>query len=62
VSADDVRAYPLPPAEDDPRFTAGLLFDVAKVLEHHDYPAVRAGRDLVELQQELFRFLYGDGR
>ena len=57
------RAYPLPPAGEDPRFTFGLSVDVAKVLEQHGYPPVTAGRDLVDLQQALYRFLYvGGGR
>jgi hypothetical protein len=54
------RAYPLP-ADDDPRFTIGLTIDVAKVLEQRGYPPVRTGRDLVELQQALYGFLYGTG-
>ena len=55
------RAYPLPPAEEDPRFTIGLTLDVAKMLEAHGYPPVRAGLDLVELQQALYGFLYAAG-
>jgi hypothetical protein len=55
------RAYPLPPTADDPRFTVGLLIDVAKVLEAHGYPPVRAGLDLVDLQQALHSFLYRRG-
>ncbi|MFF4751770.1 DUF6284 family protein [Streptomyces sp. NPDC002514] len=54
------RRYPLPPpaAGDDPRFSFGLLVDVTKVLEEHAYPPVTAGRDLLELQLALFRYLY----
>lgn len=53
------RVYPIPrPVDDDPRFTHGLMLDVASVLTDHGYPPVRAGRDWVELQQALFRFLY----
>jgi uncharacterized protein DUF6284 len=55
------RRYPLPPpaaAGEDPRFSFGLLVDVAKVLEQHAYPRVTAGRDLLELQMALFRYLY----
>ncbi|MFD7732234.1 hypothetical protein ACFV6F_17830 [Kitasatospora phosalacinea] len=42
----------------DTRFSFGLVFDVAKVLEAHAYPPVTAGLDLVNLRQALFRFLY----
>lgn len=53
------RNYPLPaPPDDDPRFTFGLMVDVADVLAQHGYPKVSAGPDWVELQQALFRFLY----
>jgi hypothetical protein len=45
------RAYPLPAA----------ALDVAKVLEAHGYPPVRAGLDWVELQQALYGFLYVAG-
>ena len=55
------RVYPMPAPEDDPRFTIGLVLDVAKVLEQHGYPPVRAGLDIVDLQQALFRFLYVGG-
>jgi hypothetical protein len=56
------RAYPLRPCpDDDPRFTFGLVVDVAKVLERHGYPPPASGRDLVELQQCLFRFLHVGG-
>ncbi|MBE9498458.1 hypothetical protein IHE61_06900 [Streptomyces sp. GKU 257-1] len=52
--------YPLPLAapHNDPRFDCGLVFDVARVLEAHDYPALAAGHDLLELSQALFRFIY----
>ena len=36
----------------------GLVADVADVLVAHGYPHVNGGRDIVELQQALFRFLY----
>jgi hypothetical protein len=57
------RAYPLPrPVDGDPRFTFGLLVDVAEVLTRHGYPELQPA-DLVELQQCLFRLLYaGDDR
>lgn len=50
--------YPLTVPGTDTRFTFGLVFDVAKVLEAHGYPPVTAGLDLVNLRQALFRFLY----
>lgn len=57
------RQYPISPAPaDDPRFTFGLAKDVADVLEAHGYPKITAGLDFVELQQALFRFLYGTAR
>lgn len=53
-------AYPvsLAGAHNDPRFNCGLVFDVARVLEAHDYPELAAGRDLLELSQALYRFIY----
>lgn len=55
------RVYPVPPADGDTdhRFSFGLLIDVARVLQNHGYPPISKGRDLVELQLALFRFLYG---
>ncbi|MFJ9842040.1 hypothetical protein ACIRYZ_16490 [Kitasatospora sp. NPDC101155] len=50
--------YPLPAPDDDPRFTFGLVLDVAKALEAHGYPPVASGPDLLNLRQALFRFLY----
>ena len=52
------RLFPLPPADDDARFTFGLILDVRDVLTQHGYPQMTSGDDLVELQQALFRFLY----
>jgi hypothetical protein len=49
--------YPLPRTANDPRFTFGLLVDVADALTSRGYPSM-TGEDLVELQQTLFRFLY----
>ena len=45
------------------RFTIGLMLDVAAVLEAHGY-GLCDERQLVELQQHLFHFLFGrsDGR
>ncbi|WP_232544153.1 hypothetical protein [Streptomyces buecherae] len=40
------------------RFTPGLVFDVARVIESHGYPPIASGLDLVELSQSLFRYLY----
>lgn len=55
------RNYPLPRTAEDPRFSFGLAFDVARVIEQHGYPPIEAGLDLVELQQALFAFLYSTG-
>jgi hypothetical protein len=58
--SDEQRHYPVRPVpDDDPRFAFGLVLDVARVLEQHGYPKVAHGRDLVDLQQALFTFLYG---
>lgn len=57
-------AYPVKPVGGtDPRFTFGLVLDVAKVLAAHGYPdltdtTVATGADLVDLQQVLYRFVY----
>ncbi|TCJ40706.1 hypothetical protein [Parafrankia sp. BMG5.11] len=55
------RAYPMPAPEHDSRFTFGLTFDVAAVLEQAGYPPVASGADFLELQMALFRFLYAHG-
>ncbi|MEV8510822.1 hypothetical protein [Dactylosporangium sp. NPDC051484] len=59
--------FPVKPqdGDGDPRFTFGLVLDVAKVLAAHGYPdlsnpAVARGGDLVDLQLALYRFIYGD--
>lgn len=58
------RRYPVPKPEQghDPRFTFGLIVEVADVLERHGYPAI--GRDNaddhVELSLAVFRFIYTD--
>jgi hypothetical protein len=44
---------------EDPRFTFGLLIDVAEVLVVHGYPQL-TGTDLVDLGQALFRYLYAE--
>lgn len=51
------RLYPMPAPDKDPRFTLGLLYDAAKMLEAHGYPMPTAA-DLVELQVVLIGFLY----
>lgn len=43
---------------EDPRFTFGLLLDVAHVLEAHGYPEHTSG-DLVDLGQALYRYVTG---
>ncbi len=60
-----MSAYPVQPLgeDNDPRFTFGLVLDVARVLASHGFPdltdpAVARGGDLVDLQQTLFRFIY----
>ncbi|MEU7817042.1 hypothetical protein [Pseudonocardia sp. NPDC049154] len=53
-----MSVYPVPEEGLDSRFTAGLLGDVARVLESHGYPKVTDGSDWVRLQQALYRFLY----
>jgi hypothetical protein len=51
-------AYPLPqPRADDPRFTYGLLFDIADVLQSNGFPRP-AGTDWADLMSALTRFLY----
>jgi hypothetical protein len=52
-------AYPLPrPADDhDPRFTYGLVFDIADVLSTHGYPRPDH-TDWADLMLALFRFIY----
>jgi hypothetical protein len=52
------RIYPLPATTDDPRFTYGLLSDVARLLARHGSDMPTDGRDLLELQGALFGFLY----
>ena len=50
--------YPLPEPDDDPRFTFGLVLDVARMIEAHGYPKLGSGLDLVRLQGGIYRFLY----
>lgn len=51
------RNYPLPAPESDPRFTFGLLYEVAKTIEAHGYPPL-TGRDVTELSVALLGLLY----
>jgi hypothetical protein len=48
-------AYALP--DDDPRFTYGLVFDIADVLAEHGFPRP-VHTDWADLALALFRFLY----
>jgi len=51
-------AYPLPqPGGADPRFTYGLLHDVAEVLQRNGFPRP-AGTDWANLMAALHHFLY----
>jgi hypothetical protein len=43
----------------EPRFTKGLVVDLVKVLQEHDYEPESAGQ-VVELQLHLWFFLHGD--
>ncbi|GDY28767.1 hypothetical protein [Gandjariella thermophila] len=61
------RRYPVKPMEDgdDPRFTFGLVLEVAEVLAKHGYPSPAdpsCAMDFVDLRQMLFRFLYAEDR
>ena len=58
--AQPTRNYPIPRPADDSRFTFGLVIDVSAMLQKRGYPEP-TGRDLVELNTALFRFLYADG-
>jgi hypothetical protein len=50
--------YPLPaPADGDPRFTYGLLHDIADVLQRNGFPQP-AGTDWAHLMTALGCFLY----
>lgn len=52
------RVYPVPSsADNDKKFTFGLIFDVVAVLERHGYPSPSA-MDYVDLQQALFSVLH----
>jgi hypothetical protein len=53
-------AYPSarPDHGDDPRFSIGLVLDIAAVLTRHGYPPITCGTDLTHLQQALFKAIY----
>ncbi|MFJ6200188.1 hypothetical protein [Micromonospora sp. NPDC092111] len=57
-TAPAAAAYPLPQSDGpDPRFTYGLLFDIAEVLQRNGFPRP-AGTDWAQLMTTLHRFLY----
>ena len=58
TTATPQSAYPLPdPGSADPRFTYGLLFEIADVLQRNGFPRP-AGTDWAHLMAALGRFLY----
>jgi hypothetical protein len=57
-TTDPRPAYPLPrPADADPRFTYGLLHDIAEALQRNGFPRP-ADTDWANLSTALHRFLY----
>ncbi|MFE2728511.1 hypothetical protein [Kitasatospora sp. NPDC059327] len=56
--------YPVPtPANgQDPRFTRGLLFDIARRIEDAGFPPITTGHDLVRLMETLYVFCYSEDR
>jgi hypothetical protein len=54
--------YPLPDTGEDPRFTLGLIIDVANVLVSHGYPRPTTGTDYFRLHEAMFGFLHGSAR
>jgi len=59
------KAFPVQvTSDDDPRFTFGLVVEVAEVLARRGFPdaTVGSGADFVALRQALFRFLYSSER
>ncbi|MFE3499605.1 hypothetical protein [Kitasatospora sp. NPDC059160] len=56
--------YPVPTPKDgqDPRFTRGMLFDIARRIEDAGYPPINTGRDLVRLMEALYTFCYSEDR
>jgi hypothetical protein len=58
TSATPQPVYPLPaPTDTDPRFTYGLLHEVAQVLQRNGFPRPE-GTDWADLMTALGRFLY----
>lgn len=51
------KVYPIPLPGDDPRFTIGLLVEVARVIEAAGYPKLDP-YDYPELSVALYRFIY----
>ncbi len=53
------RVFPIDPGEDDPRFSIGLILDVAEVLSQHGYPSVSeyTSPDVSELYVAVFQGL-----
>jgi hypothetical protein len=49
--------YPRPAPADDPRFTYGLLFDIAEVLQRNGFPQP-TGTDWANLTTALGSILY----
>lgn len=54
-------AYPLPAPAADPRFTTGLVLDIADVLTAHGYPPPD-GTDWAQLMTAMSGFLYQPDR
>lgn len=57
VDATSPPTYPLPPPADDPRFTYGLLHDIAEALQHNGFPR-STGTDWANLLIALHQFIY----
>lgn len=57
------RVFPVAGDDSDPRFTKGLVIEVAALLQRHGYPGPidMAPADWADLQQALYRFLYVGG-
>ncbi|SNR79939.1 hypothetical protein SAMN06265360_12015 [Haloechinothrix alba] len=65
--SDEFQRYPVQPVSEDsdPRFSIGLISDVAEVFARHGYPKVRASGDVARLYHTVWAFLYRhdeDGR
>lgn len=57
----DCRAYPLPHAGPDDRFSECLVKSVIRVLAGHGYPSVENVWDWADLEMALAGFLYQHG-